>query len=162
MTYELYRYIFIGGLALSIVMFIATVLIFIFLDIRNAIGDITGSNKRKGVENIHNQTTSSAPKKRVVAKRDESNSQSTQTTAKIKTQDRYDNFETDQTTVLVQTEEQVAQTTVLGKNSAENVDVKAQDQQPVQEHITEEMVVNNPNFKIEIDITYVHSNEIIK
>ena len=54
MTYEIYRYIFIGGLILSIVMLVATVLIFFLMNIKTAIADITGSGKRKAIENIRN------------------------------------------------------------------------------------------------------------
>ena len=59
MTYEIYRYIFIGGAILSAIMFVVTVLVFIFSRIPTVIGDLTGSNARKAIENIrsHNENT---------------------------------------------------------------------------------------------------------
>ena len=48
--YETYRYIFFAGLALSILCLAVSVFIFFFLNIKDAIGDITGSNRRKAIE----------------------------------------------------------------------------------------------------------------
>ena len=55
MTYEIYRYIFLGGAILTGIMFIVSVLVFFFLNIPNVIGDLTGANARKAIEHIRNQ-----------------------------------------------------------------------------------------------------------
>ena len=47
MTYELYRYIFIGGAVLAGIMLVASVLIFFLLKIPHVLGDLTGRNARK-------------------------------------------------------------------------------------------------------------------
>ena len=62
MTYEIYRYIFFGGAALAGIMLIVAVLLFIFLHIPTVIGDLTGSNARKAIEEIRNQNASSGDK----------------------------------------------------------------------------------------------------
>ena len=55
MTYEIYRYIFYGGLILSGLMLAVTVVLFFVLRIPNVIGDLTGANARKAIESIRNQ-----------------------------------------------------------------------------------------------------------
>ena len=59
MTYEIYRYIFIGGAILAGIMFAVSVLVFFLLKIPTVIGDLTGANARKAIENIrsHNEST---------------------------------------------------------------------------------------------------------
>ena len=59
MSYEIFRYIFIGGAILTGVMFVVTVFVFFFLNIPNVIGDLTGANARKAIEDIrsHNERT---------------------------------------------------------------------------------------------------------
>lgn len=60
--YEIYRYIFYGGLILAIIMLIVTVLVFIFLKIPTVIGDLSGANAKKAIENIRNQNESTGNK----------------------------------------------------------------------------------------------------
>lgn len=62
MTYEIYRYIFIGGAVLAGVMLVVTVLLFFLLKIPTVIGDLTGANARKAIENIRSQNESSGEK----------------------------------------------------------------------------------------------------
>lgn len=62
MTYEVYRYIFLGGLALSILMLIASVVLFFVLKIPKVIGDLTGRTARKAIEDIRKQNEQSGDK----------------------------------------------------------------------------------------------------
>ena len=62
MTYEVYRYIFIGGAILAAIMFIISVILFIVLKIPSVIGDLTGSTARKAIEDIRNQNESTGEK----------------------------------------------------------------------------------------------------
>lgn len=55
MTYEIYRYIFIGGAALAGLMLLIAVILFFTLRIPAVIGDLTGSTARKAIEDIRNQ-----------------------------------------------------------------------------------------------------------
>lgn len=155
MTYEIYRYIFIGGLILSIVMLVATVLIFFLMNIKTAIADITGSGKRKAIENIRNKNVETDSRKRTSNKYDyERQSTSARLasesaeTSKISPQDRYDVMEASETTVL--DNQPMQEVTVL--NETEN------ELRPVLEYEN----TDNSDFSIEIDITYVHSNEVVK
>lgn len=61
-TYEMYRYIFIGGLILAIVMAVTAILLFILFRIPKVIGDLSGSNARKAIENIRNSNEESGNK----------------------------------------------------------------------------------------------------
>ena len=150
MTYEIYRYIFIVGLILSILMFVVTILIFFLFKKKKAIGDITGSNKRKAIENIYSksaanglsQKLSKASKSASNTKtRVETVSSKLNQTAKISAQDRFDNYEATETSVLNEPPIQPKATNV----------VKA----------VPKTFVGDKSFNIEVDITYVHSNEII-
>ena len=62
MSYEIYRYIFYGGAILAAVMLAVTVLLFFVYKIPTVIGDLTGANARKAIENIRNQNESSGDK----------------------------------------------------------------------------------------------------
>ena len=62
MSYEVYRYIFIGAAILCGAMLITSILLFILLKIPKVIGDLTGRTARKAIENIRNQNESSGDK----------------------------------------------------------------------------------------------------
>ena len=62
MTYEVYRIIFIVALILSLLMLFVAVILFVVLRIPTVIGDLTGANARKAIENIRNQSKQSADK----------------------------------------------------------------------------------------------------
>lgn len=62
MTYEQYLLLFYICLALSIVSFLTAVFLFFKLRIINVIGDLSGSNAKKAIENIRQQNESSGNK----------------------------------------------------------------------------------------------------
>lgn len=62
MTYEVYRYIFIGAAILSGLMLAAAVVLFFVLKIPNVIGDLTGANARKAIADIRNQNEATGTK----------------------------------------------------------------------------------------------------
>lgn len=160
MTYELYRYIFIGGLVLSVVMLAVTFLIFFLFKIKAAIGDITGSSKRKAIENIYNKNITRDSNKKVAVKLDYENqtttaktSEESAETAKISPQDRYDSLEASETTVL--------NTPTGSETTASNAETETvPSTQPVSAY--EQASNINADFIIEVDITYVHSNEVVR
>ena len=157
MTYNMYRYIFIGGLVLALLMLAAAIFIFFFLKIKNVIGDLTGSNARKAIENIRNQSVSTPAnhKKKIdPAKQTPSARLAAESvaTTKISPQDRYDSMDAAETTTL--NDVQSSETTVLSQEVEKPVAV------PVAVH--EEKVFDYTNFSVEVDITYVHSNEVIR
>ena len=55
MTYEIYRYIFIGGAIAAGVFLITTVILLFALHIPHVIGDLSGANARKAIQNIRLQ-----------------------------------------------------------------------------------------------------------
>ena len=60
MTYEIYRTIFIVFTILAIVTFIVGIILFFALKIPKVVGDLTGINAKKAIENIKNQNAESA------------------------------------------------------------------------------------------------------
>lgn len=62
MTYDIYRLIFIVGAIACAVMFVVSVILFITLKIPNVIGDLTGRNAKKAIENIRKQNEASGGK----------------------------------------------------------------------------------------------------
>lgn len=178
MTYEIYRYIFMGGAVLAGIMFVVSVLVFFVLNIPKVIGDLTGLNARKAIENIRNQnentgdkiyksspvnrergklTDKISPSGRLV--KNPSNSlQGAMGTEKISTQ-QLDFEATSETTVLTAELTGGAETTVLTAEltgGAETTVLSAE------VGVVENTIVSDSDFVIEYEITYVHTNEVIK
>lgn len=169
MTYEIYRYIFFGGAALSGLMLIATVLIFFFLRIPTVIGDLSGATAKKAIENIRNQNTSSGEKtyksSYVNRERGKVTDKITSSgrlikepselltgamsTEKISTQSLADSA-ADETTVLGQSDTALNETTVLSQPEFTSGETTVLDCE-----------VQTGVFEIEFDITYIHTDEVI-
>lgn len=62
MTYEIYNYIFIGAAIASGILLVVSAVLFFLLDIPKVIGDLTGSNAKKGIESIRKQNEASGDK----------------------------------------------------------------------------------------------------
>ena len=62
MTYESYRLIFLIGAILAGAMLVLAVVLFFVLKIPRVIGDLSGANARKAIENIRNQNTQTGEK----------------------------------------------------------------------------------------------------
>lgn len=156
MTYEIYRYIFIGGAILTGIMFVVSVLVFFLLKIPTVIGDLTGANARKAIENIRSHNESSGDKTyrtsqvnrergKVTDKISPSGSlinapshslHGAMGTEKISTQQLCPESGANETTVLTP-ENSASETTVLNDQTFGNT------------------------FVIEYEITYIHTNEVI-
>ncbi|MBR3816649.1 MAG: hypothetical protein IKJ27_07980 [Clostridia bacterium] len=171
MTYELYRYIFIGGLALSVLMLVLAVVMFFTMDIRRLVGEYNGTTKRKAIEKIRKKssgeaTTSGdiskyAPVKAAPSKSKPAPSKSkaaskkskpaedyaSAETSKIRPQDRYDSFAAPETTALSDYDTQQNGYAVQAQYEAQQI------QYPY---------VYRDDFIIETDITYIHSAEVIR
>ena len=163
MTYETYRYIFLGGAILAGIMLIVATLLFIFLHIPTVIGDLTGSNARKAIEEIRNQNASSGDK---TYKSSAVNRARAKLTDKISESGRLIHNPTDvmggaMATTKLDTEElleSAAETTLLDSTIAENEQMKA--------GTTPETVLlsGQPHeniFEIEYEITLIHTNKVI-
>ena len=62
MTYDVYRYIFIGAAILCGIMFVVSVLVFIFLNIPKVISDLSGVTAKRAIKQIREQNEASGDK----------------------------------------------------------------------------------------------------
>ena len=183
MTYEMYRYVFIIGAIMAGVMLAVSVLLFFVLKIPTVIGDLNGTNARKGIESIRSKAqtssgggtykarptggrnTESFGSKKLTRRDDGSRN-----TAKISKETPIIN----ETTVLGGT---ASETTVLQASSNETTVLQA----PVADETTvldmasataeapqtaRPQMPETPSqpaafFEVEYDITFIHSDELI-
>lgn len=163
--YDTYRYIFIGGLILSLVFLAATVFVFFFLNIKDAIGDITGSNKRKAMERAKEGKPQKTPK--TASKPVVTGGEASQMTSRMSIQDRYDAMEDSQhTTTLnldkknrVKKAEKTAQPTPVKTPTPESKPVQTVKNQS--QNFYKPIQIKDTDYVLEADITYVHSSEVI-
>lgn len=178
MTYEIYRYIFIGGAILAGIMLVVSVLVFFLLKIPTVIGDLTGANARKAIENIRNQNESTGdktyrssqvnrergkltdkitPSGRII--KDASHSlHGAMGTEKISTQQLRPEDIANETTVLSGSNE----TTVLsGEFTGGNETTVLSIENPVNETTVLDVHQFSNQFVIEYEITYIHTDEAI-
>lgn len=154
MTYEVYRYIFLGGAILAAIMLVVSVIVFFLLNIPNVIGNLTGANARKGIENIRNNGKNNnksselhrgnMSREKLTDKisysgkivKDDSPAQFGEfRTEKISTQQLDFGSFSNETVVLNEAVNSNSDTTVLAENNA--------------------------IFTVEYEITYIHTDEII-
>lgn len=160
MSYEIYRYIFYGGAILAAVMLVVTVILFFVYKIPTVIGDLTGANARKAIENIRNQNESSGDKLYKTSQVNRERGKLTDkispsgslmkdpsghfagamATEKISTQE----LPPEETTVLDVSNE----TTVLDNAGAGETTVLTTEDTPA-------------TFQIEFEITFIHTDEVI-
>ena len=169
MTYEIYRYIFIGGAILSGIMLVVTVIAFFALKIPTVIGDLTGSNARKAIEKIRDQNEHTKDSGRPLNERSEltgkmtrtgriapSGAASTIASNAITTQQLGASGKAAETTVLGG-----AETTVLGNST--NANETTVSNGGASAAVAEATVPNSDAlpFVIEYEITFIHTDEII-
>lgn len=161
MSYEIYyNLFFVGGLILAGIMFVVTVILFFSLNIPHVLGDLTGRNAKKAIENIRNQNENTGNKTYRSShvnrergkitdkispsgnlKRDTGGlSAGAMATAKIGVSD----LPSEETSVLSTSNE----TTLLDNANAGETTV-----------LTDENT--SAVFQIEYEITFIHTNEII-
>ena len=169
MSYEIYRYIFYGCAILAAVMLAVTVLLFFVYKIPTVIGDLTGANARKAIENIRNQNESSGDKLYKTSQVNRERGKLTDkispsgslmrdpsgilgggamATEKISTQELP---QVDETTVLESNE-----TTVLSVNETTVLDISGTGETTVL--VAEDIPAV---FQIEYEITFIHTDEVI-
>ena len=150
MTYEIYRYIFIGAAILSGIMAIISVFLFIFLKIPKVIGDLTGSTARKAIEEIRQQNESSGHK---TYKTSLVNKERGKLTDKISPSGNLYPAETDPLGGAMATE----------KIGTEQLNYSADYTEVLDNTGSEETsVLSDVNaFVIEHEITFIHTNEMI-
>lgn len=163
MTYEMYRYIFLGGLIASCIFFVITVVLFFVLRIPKVFSDLTGRTARKAIESIRLQNEQTGDKS---YKSSPVNMQRGKLTDKMTRSGRIVQrgdtpFGTGVITEKISTqqlppEEPAGETTVLGADETTVLSAEA----------GETTVLDAPEaqpqvFAIEFEITYIHTSEVI-
>lgn len=153
MTYEIYRYIFMGSAALAGIMLAVSIALFFYFKIPNVIGDLTGSNARKAIEEIRIQNENSGHK---TYKSSLVNQNRGKLTEKISPSGQLIKHEVSgsaMATEKISTQQLTPmETTVLD----------AQIMSAGETIVLSESVDKPENvFEIEFEITYIHTNEVI-
>lgn len=175
MTYDIYRYIFIGAAILCGIMFIVSILLFIFLRIPKVISDLTGATARKAIKNIREQNEASGDKGYKVSAFNEARGKLTDKispsgnvvqqyhaqmrgidTTKISTQELQGEEYGNETTAL----DSYNETSVLDSIGTGETSVLSEEM-PYGETSVLSEVSNDSAFAVEYEITFIHTNEII-
>lgn len=166
MTYEVYRYIFIGGAALAGIMLLVSLLLFFLLHIPAVIGDLTGATARKAIENIRSQNTKSWDK---TYKSSQVNRERERVTDKMTPSGRLIRHPSGEYGGAMATEkistsrlnagaEESFATTLLEQSTAPNETTVLT---PETSGETTVLTENQITFQIVYEITFVHTNEVI-
>lgn len=171
MTYDTYRYIFLGSLIACGIFFVLAVILFFALKIPKVISDLSGRTARKAIENIRMQNEQSGDKTyqssavnlergkltdkisrsgRLIP-RDATPFGTGVITEKISTQKLDTAGETDVLTVTEETtvlSEPAGETTVLTQPAGETTVLMAQEEAA-------------QAFTVEYEITFIHTSEVI-
>lgn len=151
MTYEVYRYIFIGAAILCGIMAATSVFLFFFLKIPKVIGDLTGSTARKAIEEIRQQNENSGHK---TYKTSLVNQQRGKLTDKISPSGNLYPAGTDPLGGAMATE----------KIGTQQLEYMGNDTELLSDIGSEETsVLSNVNaFVVEQEITFIHTDEVIE
>ncbi len=182
MTYEIYRYISLGGAILAGIMLVVSIVVFFLLKIPGVIGDLTGITARKAIENIRNQNESSGDKESMTSLVNRERGRLTDKisasgrliryathslrgdigTAKIGTQRLNNQGTSEATTVLSGELGGSSETTVLSGELGNTSETTVLDSN---EFVSETTVLDiqdySEAFVIEREITYIHTDEVI-
>lgn len=183
MTYDIYRYIFIGAAIMCGIMLLVTLLLFIILKIPSVIGDLSGRTAKKAIHDIRQQNMSANTDKiqeskltdkitasgRLVKRSGRRDGTYTEkiNTEKLMEENKLSNNETSvlstarETEVLSSNNETTIlngnETTVLTPDMNGNV---TSELAGVTEPLREENTSGYVN--VELDITFIHTDEIIR
>lgn len=164
MTYDMYRLIFIVGAIACAIMFLVSVILFVALKIPYVIGDLSGRNAKKAIEEIRRQNEISGDK---VYKSSAVNLERGKLTDKISASGRIQNqytssgfgMRTEKISTMKLEETTNDETTVLGQNQ-NNMDETTVLTEMSQELLGDETTVLN-NFILLEQITFIHTEEYI-
>lgn len=173
MTYDVYRYIFLGGAGLAGLCLVVAVILFFILKIPSVIGDLTGATARKAIENIRNQNESSGDK---TYKSSAVNRERGKLTDKITPTGTLIKNPTDLmggamattkigTQQLAAEAQQAYETSILdnaGSSETTVLNASGAGETTVLEQASMEQSVDNSNvFVIEYEVTFIHTDEVI-
>lgn len=176
MTYEIYRYIFIGAAVLCGITLVVSVLLFILLKIPKVICDLSGATARKAIKNIREQNEASGTKAYKASPINEARGKLTDkispsgnviqqhkaqmlgvNTTKINTQELPVNDLSNPTTLL----EANDSTTVLDNANIGETAILSEPASSGETTVLSEGS-GDASFSIEYEITFIHTNEIIE
>ncbi len=162
MTYEIYRYIFLGGAILAAIMLVVSVIVFFLLKIPTVIGDLTGANARKAIENIRNQNESTGDK---TYRSSKVNRERGKLTEKISPSGKIRNDSGYSSNGAMQTEKigisQPEKEKIRNKSTSASETTVLVQEEHVNETVVLDSVMVGSAFAIEYEITYIHTDEII-
>lgn len=181
MTYETYRYIFIVAAVLCGTMFVVSILLFIFLHVPRLVGDLSGTTARKAIEGIREQNEKSGDK---AYKASAVNRQRSRLTDKISSSGRVQHhtartLDTGVVTEKISTQKLTAgdETTILENNNETTVlnqmgaavfqadtngtTVLSEGMETGNVSVTGEACLPENVFRIEHEITFIHSAELV-
>ena len=169
MTYELYRYVFLGGAIASGIMFAISIALFFILKIPKVISDLSGRTARRAIEDIRLQNERSGDK---TYKSSAVNLQRGKLTDEISPSGRLmtreaSPFGTGVITEKISTQrltpvEGAAETTALAPaNETTVLDSGYGETTVLQAETAVDAAPVVRGFEIEYEITYIHTNEVI-
>ena len=160
---SIYRVIFVVALVLAILCLIASVLIFFLLKIKDVIGDLSGATAKKAIEDIRSGNAPASPKKKKTTSSATTGeiTGSRSQTERMSVQAQFDNLEASEGHDPY--DNYMAETSVLVPLDSETTVLSGELKNDGPEEITElPHPETAPDFKVVVDITYVHSHEVIK
>jgi len=175
MSYEVYRYIFIGAAILCGVMFVVSVLLFILLKVPKLISDLSGLTAKKAIKNIREHNEATGDKYHKVSAFNEARGKLTDKispSGQLQRQGHSMKFGIDTSKISTQEleyEEQSNETTVLSANETSVLESSAGETSVLTEVnygetsvLTAQYETTDQMFTIEYEITFIHTNEIIE
>lgn len=165
MTYDTYRYIFIGAAILCGIMFVVSILLFVLMRIPKVISDLSGATARKAIKAIREQNEASGDKGYKVSAFNEARGKLTDKispSGNVIQQQQMQMGGVGTTKIGTQqlVDEAVNQTTVLDAVGAGETSVLSETMSLNETTVLSEAPVA-PVFAIEYEITFIHTNEII-
>lgn len=167
MTYDMYRNIFIGAATLSGIMIVVSILMFIFWKIPKIIGILSGATARKSINSIREQNENFGDKTYKTYKTNTINRERGKLTDKISKSGSLVKGVTNQIRTGVVTSkistkqlESTNETTVLYSDETTLLNTSIVDNETA--ILWEPQVFDTNLFKIEVDITYIHTEEVIE
>lgn len=175
MSYEVYRYIFIGAAILCGVMFVVSVLLFILLKVPKLISDLSGLTAKKAIKNIREHNEATGDKYHKVSAFNEARGKLTDKispSGQLQRQGHSMKFGIDTSKISTQEleyEEQSNETTVLSANETSVLESSAGETSVLTDVnygetsvLTAQYETTDQMFTIEYEITFIHTNEIIE
>lgn len=169
--YEIYRTLFVVAAILCVVFLLLSILLFFVLDIRNAVGHITGSHAKKQIQKIKAESEMGNTERTGSSSGQVQNLAEGRITDKISTE-RLSGGPQEETTVLSESQgmnettvlseaQGMNETTVLNTAPIMNESPAMNETTVLSGNVFSGNTTGGNVFQIECDITFIHTNEIV-